>query len=382
MITACWHPESRMRQSLWGPVLLALLLQGGLLLQAALRWGGDFSYPVLAAETRRDHPAFAELTHFDPGPGYDGQFYFILAHDPWRLPTDGLDHPVRHLRPGYPVVVWLFSAGGQRAWLPFAMLGVNFTCLIALTAFAAAWARRHQQSPWWGIWLPFATTALAPTLRNLTDPLSLVALVGLLWAWERRNWQGLFLAGFVALFTREQNLPILGMVTVAAAIRRDIRSLAAMLLVGLLWMGWLFTLKQAYGQWPFLPSGGNLAAPGVGFQTWWDTPTAHRKAAWFRVLYLLFLASQVLLWGMLLARWAREEWRTRFTELGLGIGGLIVVLLVFAGPSLWNDWWSYTRNFAPLPLAVWWGCARVGWRTGLGIAAGSAPLAYATLTVF
>ena len=81
---------------------------------------------------------FCELIHIGPhvradllapcerqaGPGYDGQFYFAIAHDPFLTRPDtaaSLDDSLRYRRILYPLAAWLLSAG-QPVALPYTLV--------------------------------------------------------------------------------------------------------------------------------------------------------------------------------------------------------------------------------------------------------------------
>lgn len=110
--------------------------------------------------------------------GYDGQFYFAIAHDPFLRNPDtaaSLDDSLRYRRILYPLAAWLVSAG-RASLLPYSMVLINIVAGAALIAVLAATAMRLRLSPWWallvavfgGVWMPIA--------RDLTEPLQLLFL--------------------------------------------------------------------------------------------------------------------------------------------------------------------------------------------------------------
>jgi hypothetical protein len=60
--------------------------------------------------------------------GYDGQFYYRLANNPFNFSHTAfgitVDRTYRFMRIGYPVITWLVSAG-QRALIPYMLVAVN-----------------------------------------------------------------------------------------------------------------------------------------------------------------------------------------------------------------------------------------------------------------
>jgi hypothetical protein len=135
---------------------------------------------------------FCELIHIGPrvradllapcerqaGPGYDGQFYFAIAHDPFLTRPDtaaSLDDSLRYRRILYPLTAWLL-AGGQPAALPYTLELVNVAAATALIAIAATAAVRAGRSAWWALVLAVFGGVWLPITRDLTEPLQLVLL--------------------------------------------------------------------------------------------------------------------------------------------------------------------------------------------------------------
>ena len=97
-------------------------------------------------------PAGTPITSAD---GYDGQLYWIQAHDPLllhRATIARLAHayPGYFLqRPAYPALAFVLS-GGQASVLPWSMLAINVICFLGLTAAVSRWAVAHGRSACWG----------------------------------------------------------------------------------------------------------------------------------------------------------------------------------------------------------------------------------------
>jgi hypothetical protein len=129
---------------------------------------GRFVHPVHLAPCDRE----------SDGPGYDGQFYFAMAHDPFLTRPEtaaSLDDSLRYRRILYPLTAWVAS-GGQSGPLPYVLVLLNVAAATALIALGATAAVAAGRSAWWslalaafgGVWLPIA--------RDLTEPLQLAFL--------------------------------------------------------------------------------------------------------------------------------------------------------------------------------------------------------------
>jgi hypothetical protein len=140
--------------------------------------------------------------------GYDGQLYWIQAHDPLLLHRATIAHlahayPGYFLqRPAYPALAFLLS-GGQASALPWAMLAINVICLLGLTAAVSRWAVAHGRSAWWGAVIGLTPGLLMPVLRDLSDVLAVTTMLGGLLAWRAdRRWTAAGLLS-VAVLSRE-----------------------------------------------------------------------------------------------------------------------------------------------------------------------------------
>src|SRR5207249_3234378 len=113
------------------------------------------------------------------GTGYDGQFYFAIAHDPFLTRPETAasldDSALRYRRILYPLAAWLLAAG---SWplLPYTLVAVNVIAATALVAIAALAASRAGRSPWWSLALAAFGGVWMPVARDLTEPLQLVFL--------------------------------------------------------------------------------------------------------------------------------------------------------------------------------------------------------------
>ncbi|MFN4260061.1 MAG: hypothetical protein ACK4RK_12265 [Gemmataceae bacterium] len=333
--------------TLW-VVLSAVVLHGVLLMGFVAAYGLDVSALVCASQPRVGQRPFEEVTRGFGAFGYDGQFYYAIARQPWERHISDIDVPVRHLRILYPAACWLLSGGAARPLL-WIMPLVNLLAIALMAWLGTRLARQYGMSPWWGLLLPLAVNAGLGSLRNLTDPVANCALIGLLTAWLLgwRHWV-LCLWALAAVFSREQNLVIVGIIFLAAVWRRQYLASVGLAGVAALWLGWVGVLHHLYGEWPFLPSQGNMGAPLAGMLFRWthlDYPSASLVAAILHFLRMLHLSLLVILALLLVVK--RYESRT-LTLLLLWS----MLLVTMGGTAIYDDAWSYTRVFAWLPIGI------------------------------
>jgi hypothetical protein len=153
------------------------------------------------------------------GSGYDGQFYYRLALDPFDLKHTAFgisfDSFSRVERIGYPFLAWLVALG-RHGSIPLALVIVNVAACGAV-AFAggllAQSARRHAL---WGLAFAGYWGYLWTLGRDLTE-LTAAAFVLLgLAAWARRApvWAGIAL--LCAVLSKETSVLLVGALAVAA----------------------------------------------------------------------------------------------------------------------------------------------------------------------
>jgi len=349
-----------MRDAVWPVVVAATLLHLALVgyFLSQSKQQKDLTALMFVGEKQSADPGFDRITHTTRGDGYDGQYYYLLAQNPFQSLGQRLDHPVRHTRILYPLVCWAFSGGGDRSALIVVMPLVNLAMIAGLTWLGAWYSRKCDRSPWWGFTLPLVLTILAPLLRNLTDPMAYLGAAGLLVAYDRRATGWMIASAAVAVFAREQNLVLAGIVGLATLWQRQWWAAGGLLLVAAAWVGWLFKLHDVYAIWALNPPAGNTAAPFEGIWHWANWQSYHTRMRVIRVSFGAFFVGQALILGYHAVRW-------RGPVVFLAVGAAGVALAIVAGPAIWDDWWSYVRSLFWLPLAVWLLNVRAGWQPGL-----------------
>src|SRR5581483_2426111 len=104
-------------------------------------------------------------------PGYDGQFYYQIARDPFHA-SHFLDHPAyRYQRIVYSILVAILSLG-QANLIPFMLLLVNFLAIVLGTELLARMLVQQKLSPWFslafGLYFGQATAFIFDTTEPLT----------------------------------------------------------------------------------------------------------------------------------------------------------------------------------------------------------------------
>jgi hypothetical protein len=118
---------------------------------------------------------FPEVAHVK-GTGYDGQFYYRFAFDPfnWHRTAYGItvDHPYRYTRIGYSVAVWLLSAGGHGRLLPILLVLVNLLGVAAMAWLGGLLARESGRHALWGLLFAAYFGLVVSVGRDISEPLA------------------------------------------------------------------------------------------------------------------------------------------------------------------------------------------------------------------
>ncbi len=179
-------------QGVTRPAAVALLCAVGVALFAGLRafvGGGDLSHFVMAGERFADPAALPSGVRPIPGDGYDGQFYYRLALDPWPdEPVQygmAFDAPVyRHQRILLPALAHALSLG-RPTWAAPAIVAIGGACLVALAWIFATLARAHGLAPAWGLLPPLFAPFLIPFARTTSELLAATLLAAAILASSR-----------------------------------------------------------------------------------------------------------------------------------------------------------------------------------------------------
>ncbi len=200
----------RLPDRLWVPAVIVLLLGGamiaGRLVGAA---HGDASRFVVAGDVhtnRHEAPPDLYVSH---GDGYDGQYVYRLARDPFDLGdrAEGItfDVAMRRQRIAYPAIAFALTLGAGAA-VPWALILVNLAALTAIAGFGGAIARDAGRRAVWGILPAIYFGLVFSTARDLTEVVECAFLIGGLVALRRERWWFAALALAAAVLARETAL--------------------------------------------------------------------------------------------------------------------------------------------------------------------------------
>jgi len=166
------------------------------------------------------HPAqmSPRISHV-PLAGYDGQFYYRLALNPfnWHATAYGItmDHNYRYTRIGYPLVAWILSAGQHRL-VPTVLVVINLVCVGIIGWLGGKFARESGRHALWGLFFVAYFGLVISIGRDTSEPLADACMLGGLLAYRHARY---VLAAILIMYGVITNEPIL-VLAVAIALTR------------------------------------------------------------------------------------------------------------------------------------------------------------------
>ena len=185
------------------PGIIAFLGWLGFALARWQIWArGHLSLFIMAGHTYTHRARLPHGLLLVPSAGYDGQFYYRLALDPfnWHATAFGItmDQSYRYTRIGYPVLAWIFSLG-QHQLVPVVLVVLNLFGVAAMAMLGGAFARRSGRHALWGLAFAAYFGLVISVGRDTAEPLAEACMLGALLAYRRGTGPMYLLA--TALFT-------------------------------------------------------------------------------------------------------------------------------------------------------------------------------------
>lgn len=376
--------ESRRALTAAAVALLASLAFQGLVIASG---GGNWRYLFYTGAARELPPSMgaADIARAPDPTGFDGQYYHIVAHDPWLTgDTEGyVDNPrVRWRRILVPALAWLL-AFGQTGFISAAYVLV----VLGFTVLGVFWCARLAQLTGYSPWLGLAFLALPATfvsLDRMTIDVALGALTAGYALYLRTNSYGkLAVTLTLAPLVRETGLLLLAGYCLWRLVNRHTVPVFAAASAALPTLAWYAYVHSRTGPdstpwvaaWPFSGLLGGLSAARFG--------VGGLGAQIALGLDLLALA------GILLAIAATLRVVLPQPPDALAWSALLFIPLaaILGKADVWEQTYAFARIFSPLLLllgvfaldrrAWWWALAwavaapRLAWQCALYLLAAS-----------
>jgi len=340
----------------FAPAAFAIALGLVSMFGATAHYKGGPSALLLAGETTFVPAQYRPGVYLHPGiVGFDGQFYFLIAQDPWIMSDRwrALDLPLpRYQRIFYPALGWILSGGGAPSRLPVALLLANLLGLAAGALFVARIAARLGRGPWEacgiGCLFPLFPGLIHAATYCLTDVWAAALVAGSLSMWLNGRARASVLFACLAALTREETLVYSTGFALALAIRREkVRNVAAWFLphaAYLLWVAYVSVRTGAHTL-PFFQYTGTIGIPFVAVAKTvmrLASPAFHSPQSLIEAAYILFLIGASFL-----------AFRGLFAK-----GQLPPERVAFACEAAFqwfvSEWlWSNPANFLRLGCLLW-----------------------------
>lgn len=295
-------------------------------------------------------PDLAAGTYQVPGTGYDGQFYRLLAHDPFlrRNYARYVDLPqLRFRRALVPFAAWLLAFGQER-WVDAAYIAVEMIFLALGVYWCGRWMARRGRSPAWGLLFVALPATLASFDRMLVDEALATLFAGFLLCSDEKRWTRVWLLAALAALTRETGMILAAALVIDRGLHLDWRGaarFAASLIPAAAWYGYLFT---------GLPP--DRAPVELGIPIWgmvqrlfllraYPDPAMQLLLRVTDFLALVGLAASIVLAII----WLR---RCKPGPVSISVGLFVALALVLASPVYLYDPFGYGRPASPLLLWV------------------------------
>ena len=290
------------------------------------------------------------------GIGYDGQFYYRLALDPFSGARTKfgitLDQPGRRQqRILYPLLAWIVSGGGRASAVPWALIAINAIGLVMIAWVGTAFGR-------WGFAFALVPGVLVALTHDTGEVVAILLALCFLVLFRRDRFALATAALTAAAFARETTLVFaLGLLVAAYMTRRRTYLMCALVPLAA-FAAWQIFLGVRWGAPPLLSAGGRDIGPVpfygliVAAVRWFDRGA--RVVTWnmvFASASLVFLAvglralkrSTALLHeraafilALILVPFLRSDVWFNFTSFLRALSETMVLALIvrFSGPSI------------------------------------------------
>jgi hypothetical protein len=312
--------------------------------------GGNWSVVFCIGSEFPMPPELDAGTYRVPGPGYDGQFYRLLAHDPFlgRKYARYVDAPqLRFRRLLVPLAAWLLALG-QQHWIDRAYIAVEMIFLALGTYWSARLLVRRGRSPLWGLLFVVVPGTLASFDRMLLDGPLTALFAGFMLYCEEERWNRVWVLAMLAALTRENGVLHPAALVAACCFHRDWRGairFAASGIPAFAWFGYLAVRLPANGQ------VNQLAIPVWGmFERLRTFRTFRDPNVQLLVRVTDFLALLGLIACMVLAvYWLRK---LRFEPVPICVGLYVCLAVVLCSPEYLIEAFGFGRPISPLLLWI------------------------------
>jgi hypothetical protein len=324
---------------------------------------GNWTALFMTGDHRQVPPELASQTYlFHGSPGYDGQFYRYVAHDPWARPDwrQYYDNGrLRHYRILVPALAWLLAAGRDQFVEP-----VYIGLILGWIFLGVYWLGRYAQAqgyrPAWGLGFLLLPATLT-SIDRMTVDVALAALCVALVLYSReKSVPKIYVVLLLAPLVRETGALLIAAVCGYELTRKCWRRAAVFataILPAAVWYAYIVShiatlaVRHTGGKRHWLPVW-IFQSPGIGIFIRLFRPVHYHFNAWLTwmaqiadVLALCgFLALVAIgIWILRRRPWTLEQWVILL---------FLAAILATSSSGFWNNVYGYGRPYTPLIFLV------------------------------
>lgn len=345
--------KSESRRAIWLGFAAVLGLWSWQALTVHYNYGGNWT-ALFRTRPGMPVPDFLKsekLYIFESSPGYDGQVFHLMAHDPWmrrgaRQAIAGASF--RYQRILVPALAWIFALGRDR-WIDASYFAVILGFVFLGVYWLARVAARAGLAPAWGLMFALTPAAITSIDRMTVDVALAAFTAGFAWyAGKSPSWRMALLLACAAL-TRETALPVIAGYALYLLTKKQIRAAARIAASSLPAVAWFVYLNRSgppevTGYLSWVPLGGfieRVAHPAV-------YALAPFKAAIAQACDYLALAGIAIALVVTLRLALARRWDAQVSA----IYALAIAAILLGSRGVWEDAEAFGRVLTPLLLLL------------------------------
>ena len=192
-------------------ILSATFIWFALFLSIRLISGGDFSHFIVAGSDFFNFDSFEHSIIIKDGQGYDGQFFYRYALNPFSIEYPGIYvdlPPYRHQRIIYPLLSWLISFNNPD-WVPASLVIINLLALFGCSTFLLKIFKTYNINSSNLIVLILLPGIYFSTSRDLSEVVELFFLLSSFYYLQSNKIKLFLVFSILGLLTRETGIVLL-----------------------------------------------------------------------------------------------------------------------------------------------------------------------------
>lgn len=321
---------------------------------------GDFTYFFVAGTDFVDPAATPVSVWVQNGQGYDGQFFYRYALNPFDFSKSGngitVDHvPYRIQRIVYPLLSWIFSFGGIPWLVPYSLILVNMLAFFGIIYFTITFIKRLPEVtiPYY---MPLLLCGLYMSLaRDLSEVTELFFFIGALYYLFQKSYWRFVVFASLTMLTRETSIVALAPIIIISIYvnyknKSFLSEMWVLLLPFVFFAGWKLFIAINTVALPESNGFGNIGFPLLGIVNGFignlDISTVKNKLQ--LVFWLLYFFWQVALTTLVLKTLIKHKFQSNELFFAAIAGAYLswLVFSIFLSHSIYIDDWSFVRVFS------------------------------------